>query len=245
MGKHQLVLTPEEISILLTERKVLLWGAIGEPAVMAGDDQSLIDQATQIFESMLPPKARGMRRVQAIFNLFDRLCAKYRANGEVVCGSECSVCCHQLVGCTQFEYELIRNFLKRLPLQKSKDILNLARERAAAYSFMIGIGAESMESQDNRDLVLFARQFHMGKPCVFLGESGQCSVYPARPLDCRICMVKEKQCRPYDMVGPKPVFLILGQVICDLIYAESERVLHTKAAHIFIEWILDPELGIQ
>jgi Fe-S-cluster containining protein len=114
------------------------------------------------------------------------------ASKAVPCGSGCSHCCAIPVAITQAEAFAIADFAK----------LPRPSQPAAAITGR-GVLAQEQMVEDARDEAALA---HMGEPCTFLADGGHCSVYPARPLACRLhfsLSTNSDDCRP-DYLGQSP-----------------------------------------
>lgn len=85
------------------------------------------------------------------------------------CKKGCNWCCHQTVYAVTHEFLHISQYvLKNFPAERRDQSLKRAQERVLLTH--------------NKTL---REQSHLKSPCPFL-ESGSCSIYPARPMACRI-----------------------------------------------------------
>ncbi|OGY45334.1 MAG: hypothetical protein A2729_00660 [Candidatus Buchananbacteria bacterium RIFCSPHIGHO2_01_FULL_39_14] len=101
------------------------------------------------------------------------------------CHKGCSACCHQLVTSTEAEFDEIITYILSLPRRQRDTILNRARKRAAEYQQWLEQHQLTGTVITSAEKIIWANEYWDGKPCAFLDESGNCRVYPARPIDCR------------------------------------------------------------
>ena len=113
--------------------------------------------------------------VQERQDCFDHLCtawsSEYRQRGGAVhCGKGCSGCCSLVVNCSFPEAVLVANALNQQQLEQLQTQIPRIQEAAASSA----------------SLKEWLRAYRFGAgPCPFLGQSGACGVYEARPLSCR------------------------------------------------------------
>jgi Fe-S-cluster containining protein len=96
---------------------------------------------------------------------------------ELACKKGCSNCCHQRVAVSEAEVDLILNYCQDHNIEIDKIHLgNQLNKLASDYHF------DKMSA------------------CVFLSQKGECKIYPARPLVCRLMMVPSEEdpenCKP-------------------------------------------------
>lgn len=92
-----------------------------------------------------------------------------RQNMKVACHKGCQWCCHQAVYANSYELHYLSERIKAV----------VPKERIARW-------AEAAEFKYARTSVMNEEQIALHKsPCPFL-ENGACSIYPVRPMACRI-----------------------------------------------------------
>lgn len=110
------------------------------------------------------------------------------------CSSSCSNCCfHWVEDVNSYEAAIIADYIYRnmygsideIVAVAKKDLLELERldqilsERVAHYT------DEQIASIDQVDLLLTSF-YQLRRPCPLLDKDGNCSIYPVRPLTCRM-----------------------------------------------------------
>lgn len=125
---------------------------------------------------------KGISLVMAVYDLMDRLDAMETvnpANPKLACCSGCSVCCYQGVSATKAEWlEIERYVIEHGILGRMRKHINSLLAKWDQYQTRNS--APRIQSQLD-----FAQDW-IGKPCVFLNTTtGQCAIYPVRPVVCR------------------------------------------------------------
>jgi len=113
----------------------------------------------------------------------------------VTCTCGCADCCnHWVEDVNSFEAEIIADYIrKQLPervetiiRQCKEDCLELERLQELVDERVNLLSEDGDKSRiDNVDLLLGVF-YQMRRPCPLLAEDGSCSVYPVRPVTCRI-----------------------------------------------------------
>lgn len=109
----------------------------------------------------------------------------------ISCSKGCSdCCCHWVEDVNSFEAQIIADFVLRTMPEKTGTILKQCREDCIELDRLEkllndGLNKTTLSAIDPIDLLLnlFYRQH---RPCPFLDIDGTCSIYPVRPLTCRI-----------------------------------------------------------
>lgn len=128
-------------------------------------------------------------------NAAERLTAQYRHpdSPPVACQSGCSWCCHQMVKVTAPEVFRVVRYLDsaELPVPRAELV-----ERVKTLNKI------------TRGMTPLART-KIPKPCAFLSEAGQCTVYAARPLACaEFSSYDAKACKRGHRIGFKPGLVV-------------------------------------
>lgn len=122
--------------------------------------------------------------VLAVYSTLDDYIAQARADRgiQVACGQGCSACCYQLVVMTQGEWDEVARFVDNIrPPSARRAFIRDLKKRAQEGDNTL----RSIESFVRAD-PLQAYRIMRGKPCpALVEETGECSLYPVRPLDCR------------------------------------------------------------
>jgi len=186
-------------------------------------DADSLRQAEQEFLEILGEKRSGTLLVKDIFHVLDGLTEEYLKTNRIACENGCSYCCRQLVCATLLEAEVIIDYLKRLPRATRREITRKAKKEA--FRFYERNQAVLTLTSRWEDAGRHLRQSHHGKPCMFLNASGRCSIYPARPIDCRTAKTREQCGRiPEGEARPKDIRLFCDQIASNLITEEEERI---------------------
>lgn len=100
-----------------------------------------------------------------------------------VCHRGCSTCCHQMIFVTSGEMGEIQAHLQSLARPLRRAVAARIRKAVAKYrKWFSAIGGSSHPCASDQRWV--SAQWE-GTPCPLLDARGACSVYPARPIDCR------------------------------------------------------------
>ena len=104
-----------------------------------------------------------------IQNEFDRNIEKH--GDKIKCSKGCSRCCSQIFRITSSDEFVIQKYLNELPENEKKFL----KEKAEIYIDLL-----SSEDSDKEDFFLKPIL-----PCPALNDSGECTIYEARPVICR------------------------------------------------------------
>ncbi len=144
-------------------------------------------------ESCLDEKfTSGLMR---IYRLYDRYQEEVlKGSGlSISCRKGCSdCCCHWVDDVYSFEAEIVAHHIYTVMPEKVPLFLEALKEDAAHLEHLQGVVAEKLPDEegvpcdlDERELLLSCF-YILGRPCVLVDSEGKCSVYPLRPLTCRI-----------------------------------------------------------
>jgi len=108
------------------------------------------------------------------------------------CSKGCSWCCsHWVDDVYSFEAELVADYIEKNFPERIPDIKRYLEEDRAQLDYLEKMLQEKIaadhvgEDLDRRDLLLSCF-YILNRPCILLDVEGACSVYPVRPLTCRI-----------------------------------------------------------
>lgn len=120
--------------------------------------------------------------VEAVYKTVDETIATEKeVRHQWACKKKCSACCMQMVSISVGEWEGIVNFLNSLGKKMRRIILQRANKQVTKYRKWLGQVKGDPRLQDP---IWLGLQWE-DQPCPFLGPSGICSVYEARPMVCR------------------------------------------------------------
>jgi len=150
-------------------------------------DQEIVTQGDitkEAFQEAVDQKRRsGLSFVLAVYRTLDEFLEREGENSEVVlaCKKGCSLCCYQLVSCTEMEMDVIVGFIRTMPRLRRRLLERRLRKFATKwqrYLLRNGIALRENPFKPLRDWA--------GRACPFLNErEGSCDVYPVRIIDCR------------------------------------------------------------
>lgn len=132
-----------------------------------------------------------------ILNLFDLYQKLVLQNSSVkcTCQRKCRSCCfHWVEDVNSFEAELIADYIRTTQSSQIPTIVNRCledqKELERLFTFVQSSMSNRAESDDEIDEVdLLLSVFYQAKrPCPLLDSEGSCSIYPVRPLTCRVYM---------------------------------------------------------
>jgi Fe-S-cluster containining protein len=111
------------------------------------------------------------------------------------CGSGCSRCCnHWVEDVNSFEAEIISEYIVNHFPESVPSIIKTCQEDCSALENIERhmeehpqLNGTSGTELDQIDLLLSV-YYQLKRPCPLLDKSGQCMIYPIRPLTCRIYM---------------------------------------------------------
>ena len=83
--------------------------------------------------------------------------------GKITCSKGCVYCCYDDIGVTKFEIETILNYVRRYKIKFNRELLATQNSEA---NFM------KLKYADRR--------------CAALDDEGSCTIYPVRPMICRV-----------------------------------------------------------
>ncbi len=180
---------------------------------------------------------KGVGLVKSVFALMDSLTAEYLKNNKTSCHKGCDICCHQLVCCTTLEMKVIKDYLETLPRPKRRAIKH--NVKMGAIKFARSCNANKFDIMKGRGVGINdpLRQFYYGKPCPYLSNHS-CSIYEARPADCRIFKTKD-DCSKTGMV--KEIRLLFEQISVNLIMEEEQKSHNIRGLPALVGWPLRDE----
>lgn len=145
-----------------------------------------------------------------IFGLYDEIIKKYSFS----CQKGCSSCCTRNVTVTSLESFLLSDYILADRCQDFSDALKKSASlprfipKTTANGFVSIIMSGEEEPEEFID--------PSWKPCPFLGSSGVCGIYDARPFHCR-CMHSEQVCEDGGYSVLPPFIVTLNNVFLQYI----------------------------
>lgn len=229
------------VSILLEEFDPELYGPFGQIIKRSEKDEILFGKAMEEFRRRIGKKSRGTHLVRSAYSIMDELAAKFIEDKEIACKAGCSLCCHQMVCCSNLEAQLILVWLEMKPDVFLSDILRSAREKALLMKNELRELIKEKHPSSWEEIEPDLRSRHLMKPCPFFDETRMlCSIYPVRPVDCRAAYVIGQPCGTSDWARSRFPKTYYAQAACDVIFEENMRIFGDKALPLF-EWVSRPE----
>ena len=119
------------------------------------------------------------QRIKKLNSAIDRLDNKYHLVAS--CSPGCSHCCYHPVGISQFEAEIISDYLTNLPNNKTASIIGKIRRAARAIK-TAGLSIDALRVLGEE---AGAERYHrLSLPCPLLAADNRCVVYDVRPAIC-------------------------------------------------------------
>ncbi len=137
----------------------------------------------------------GFSDVLSLYQIFQQLVIAH-SSMNVSCKQGCSYCCyHWVEDVNSFEAEIIADYIKRNMPEKVNSIIEICKDDTAELERLLNVvSAKISESKDDEadqidEFELLLTVFYqMKRPCPLLDDNNSCSVYPVRPLTCRVYM---------------------------------------------------------
>lgn len=187
---------------------------------------------------------KGVDFVNGVYSLMDDLTEEYLQHNQVTCHKGCDYCCHQLVTCTTLEMKVIQQHLESVPRPKRRAIKQHVKKESIRFYRSYNAGEFSSSNSNSREFIFSnrwegianpLRDAYYGKPCLYLMNKA-CSIYPARPVDCRSAKTKDV-CGQKDVwVKLKGIHLFFDQVAADLIMDEEKKFYHKLQVVPLVSW---------
>lgn len=152
----------------MTDEKIVIQGEVTKEAF-----QEAIDQK----------KRNGLSFILAVYRTLDEFVEREKKDlGKVLaCEKGCSLCCYQLVSCTEMEIDEIAKFIKAMHKLSRRPLERRLKRFATKWRKYYQRNKVTLSKNSFKLLQDWA-----GKACPFLNEGGGfCDVYPVRIIDCR------------------------------------------------------------
>lgn len=144
----------------------------------------------------------------------------------IQCRPACGNCCHHYPMSVE-PFELIYLYSE---LRKRDDLISIMEAcqfRASTFDHLYEKRLETIASEDEAEDKALHDYFAVWKPCPFSDRAGDCSVYPLRPVSCRMYFSETdpKFCTPDFLQTEKneSYIVYLPDVIEEAIYGISEH----------------------
>lgn len=127
-------------------------------------------------------------------NIYSELLEKYSKvidekdiseNRICCCRKGCKGCCHQLIIISNFEKEIIKNTIYKMPLKEQKKIYKIVNEELEILiknKLTYGYIMPDIPPQIVADIQ--KKYFNLNIRCPFLNEKDSCIIYKERPMSC-------------------------------------------------------------
>jgi len=191
-------------------------------------DQKDMDEFLAMVTAALAA-APGLSFVRAVYLISEQMtkAALQEDDRGFVCNRGCGFCCHQLVSCTELEWVEIRGFLVSLE-QKRRYHVGKALKKLRGQ-FMEYIRTHPIKKSD-AETSMKVRSHWAGKPCPFLGQEGECVIYPVRPFECRAYYSTEV-CTDL-LPGHMTIYPFVWQKIASTVLVDEQMKLLPEGAEI-------------
>ncbi len=142
--------------------------------------------------------------------LSERILEEIKKDLSVACEKGCVYCCYGVTLWVRLsEARCIVSFANELPIKRRKELSNRLGRYHRIYkkeSQQAGYTPEPVVKEGELDIEKLSMIGSLGMnevPCPFLNtQSGECEIYEARPLMCRLTMSKDKELCKKDWENP-------------------------------------------
>lgn len=126
-------------------------------------------------------KEDALSELKDIYSVVDK--EIHRLKRHFSCKKRCSSCCHIFAECSYIESCLIKKYIRE---NFDDSMLNKIHDNYNRYIQYISTYEEVASCRSMEELNHISYEY-WGKniPCLFLNDSGTCTIYPVRPLVCR------------------------------------------------------------
>lgn len=211
--------------LLLKEMEMEIHPSLG--GVLSKEERVFYSEAKEEFLQKLNYSKGGTELVSNIFSLTDELTFLYLKENQIACHQGCSQCCRQLICCTTLEMELIVKYIDFLPRLSRRNLKGKLKREAFWLNRFYQQTIIKFPDLPQRWEVFAQplKKIYNGRNCSFLNIRNLCSIYPVRPIDCRIAKTKNicGEEKEGEGEGPKSIRLFFDQVASDLIMKEEEK----------------------
>jgi Fe-S-cluster containining protein len=151
-------------------------------------------QALAVKTPLAPAFGGGYHGVMMLFEGFQKEVIEH-SGYRMSCSKGCTRCClHWVEDVYSFEAEIAADHVRTNLPQRVDTIVGQFRRDIAEMERLDVIVAEKLKGlpvEEGRDTIdpvdlLLASFYQLRRPCAFLTDGGECSIYPVRPLSCRI-----------------------------------------------------------
>ena len=150
-------------------------------------NQEIVSQRSvtkETFQEAVNQKMKnGLSFILAVYQTLDEFIEKEKKDsGRVLaCEKGCSLCCYQLVTCTEMEIDEIAKFIKAMHKLRRRPLERRLKKFATKWRRYYQRNKFAPSENPFK-----LRQDWEGEACPFLNEGGGfCDVYPVRIIDCR------------------------------------------------------------
>lgn len=185
--------------------------------------------------------------IPAMYQVVDELEEKFRETDKTItCHAGCNFCCHQLVCCTKAEMEEITKFISRMPRPAKRDLLKRVQKEAYKFYQFVNAHQKKKELKKWEQIGTLVKETWRGHPCPYLSPTSKCcSIYPARPIDCRVTRTREVcgKVPIEEATGIKPYRMLFDLVATNTICDEDRNKNENKELVVvpLLGWPVSPE----
>ncbi len=234
-----------QTTALFTKMKVEIHFSLEVRGKFDENERLTYVQAKKEFLEGMDSGIGGIELVRAAYNRLDSITDEYLKDNPIVCHAGCGWCCYQLICCTTLEMELIVEHIKSCIRNIRRDLVK--RIRKEAFWLNRFYQAERAKLLQNYTILRWEQlakpmqEAYYGKrPCPFLNQKKECSIYPVRPIDCRIAKTDEEICgqRTSQKVNKMGIRLFADQIASDVIMDEENKIYGERQVVPLAAWAL-------
>ena len=151
-----------------------------------------------------------MERMESLEKLY-AICGEYYAFDNLNCKGGCAACCTADVTLTTLEAQHVLDYVKTETNIELSSIITLHEKR-----YIPDISLNTLaDKYAKKEAYEEKEKERPGAPCFFLKDD-LCSVYPARPMMCRI-MLSQKNCHEYGVADMPPLAVTLSNILLQVV----------------------------
>lgn len=143
----------------------------------------------------------------------------------VQCRPACGNCCHHYPMSVE-PFELIYLYCNLRKRDDLLEIMEACQARSSTFDRLYATRFETVGSEDEAEDLALHDYFAQWKPCPFSDKAGDCSIYPLRPVSCRMYFSETSPdfCKPEFLQTEKneSYIVYLPDVIEEALYGISE-----------------------
>ncbi len=219
--------------------------------------KTIVDAINNLLAEDYPsPISEGFKQsYQSIVSLFKEYQDTVIAgtNYQSTCKAGCHYCCyHWVEDVYSFEAAIIADYLKKERPQEVHSIIQASTEDEEELIRLNEIVEQKLfENRDDKEVdaidqtdLLLSGYYQLQRPCPLLSDLGMCSIYPIRPLTCRIYMSfhNPEDCSPENInTANIPTYLLdleeEASKLLDALHEKHKRFEKTGLRALLIDYL--------